>query len=146
MKKFVLMLAAMTTAAITVACADDGCPIDYEKLPAAAREFVAKHFPDAKVALAMAENSRLNRTYEVIFIDGNRIEFNSSGEWKEIDFEYSRVPDSVIPEAMLDFIRQRHPDNFAKEINRDRRKYEIKLDNGIELRFTPDGQFRGYDD
>lgn len=146
MKKNLVLSAAFLFAAMTIACADDARPIDYEKLPATARQFVTQNFPEAKVALAKVESPRWNPSYEVVFIDGTQIEFDASGEWKDVDCKYSQVPDTVIPAKMLDFIRQNHPDNVAKEISRDRRKYEIKLDNGTELRFSRDGQFRGYDD
>lgn len=130
----------------TMALADDDRPISYNELPAATKQFVKTHFPEAKVALTTVESAHWNPQYEVIFTDGTKIEFIASGEWKEIDCKYSRVPESIIPASMMAFIKQHHPDNFVKEIERSKKKYEIKLDNRLELRFDHNGQFRGYDD
>lgn len=146
MKKILTLSAVFLLSAMTIACADDARPIAYEQLPAAAKQFITTYFPDAKVALATVESPRWRPTYEVVFADGTEIDFKGSGEWKDVDCKRAQVPDGVIPAKMLEFVRLNHADNFIVEITRDRREYEIKLNNGIELRFSPDGQFRRYDD
>ena len=144
MKKFIIMLMALMPA--TIALASDDRPITYEQLPAAARTFIEQNFPDAKVALATVESPHWNPTYDVIFTDGTKMEFIASGQWKDVDCKYSRVPDSVIPEKIRAFLAKHHPDSYVKEIERSRSKYEVKLDNGLEVRFDTSGEFRGYDD
>ena len=144
MRKLIIMLMALMPA--TIALASDDKPIDYKELPAAARTFIEKNFPNAKVALATVESPNWNPSYDVIFTDGMKMEFIASGEWKEVNCKYSRVPDSVVPTTILAFIKQHHPDSYVKEIERSKKKYEVKLDNRLELRFDISGQFRGYDD
>ncbi len=142
-KKILIMLMTIMPLA---AMASDDKPISYEELPAAAKTFIQQNFPDAKVALATVESQSWNPTYDVIFTDGTKLEFIASGQWKDIDCKYSRVPDSVIPEKIRAFIAQHNPENYVKEIERDRNNYEVKLDNGLEVRFDINGEFRGYDD
>ncbi len=144
MKKLIIMLMAMMPA--TAALANDDKPITYEELPAAAKTFIEQNFPDAKVALTTVESALWNPTYDVIFTDGTKMEFIASGQWKEVDCKYSRVPESVIPEKIRAFLAQHHPDSYVKEIERGRNKYEVKLDNRLEVCFDINGEFRGYDD
>lgn len=144
MKKLLILLLALMPA--TMALADSDRPIEFRELPAAAQKFIKANFPDSKVALATVESPNWNPTYDVIFSDGMKMEFIASGEWKEIDCKYSRVPEKVIPQKMGDFLKTHHPDNFVKQIERGKNKYELKLDNGLELRFDVNGEFRGYDD
>lgn len=144
MKKLIVLLIALMPAA--AAMAGDDKPIAYNELPAKARTFIEQNFPDAKVALATVESANWNPTYDVIFTDGSKLEFIASGEWKEINCKYSRVPSGVIPESIAAFLNQHHPDNHVVEIERSKRRYEVKLDNRLELRFDINGQFQGYDD
>lgn len=146
MKKLVIMLMALMPATMALAYSDGDRPISYEELPAVSKQFIKTHFPEAKVALATVESPNWNPTYEVIFTDGTKIEFIASGEWKDIDCKYSRIPEGIIPARMLEFLKQHHPDNFVVEIERGKRKYELKLDNRLELTFDHNGEFRGYDD
>jgi hypothetical protein len=149
MKKLIIALAIFLTAT-TVACANesfsDDKPIAYDQLPVTAREFIKTHFPDAKVSLTTVERELWSPNYDVIFTDGTQIEFLDSGEWKNVDCKYSRVPESIIPAAILAHIKQNHPDNFVTEIDKDRRNYEVNLNNHLDLYFSKSGQFLGYDD
>jgi hypothetical protein len=149
MKKLLLTLVIFVAAAST-ACGkglfSDDKPIAFNQLPSSAREFIATHFPAAKVALTTVERELWSPSYEVIFTDGTTIEFLSSGEWKNVDCKYTRLPEGILPTPILAYIKQNHPDNFATEIDRDNRRYEVNLNNHLDLHFTLSGQFRGYDD
>ncbi len=144
MKKLFALLAILP-AFTASAAVDDERPIGFEQLPANSREFIKKHFPEAKVAFATVEG-RLWPTYEVIFTDGAQIEFDSSGEWKEIDCKYSYIPEGVMLPKIVEFYKERFPEARVKEIERDRNGYELRLDNRMELHFDLRGNFRGYDD
>jgi hypothetical protein len=87
-----------------------------------------------------------DRTYEVILADGGSVEFDGDGQWRDIDCKRGRVPQAVIPEAIRDHIAADHSANFVREINRDRRDWEISLDNGLELKFDRRFRLVEYDD
>jgi hypothetical protein len=149
MKKLLITLTILLTTATVVfgeGYISDDRPIAYEQLPTTAKQFIKTHFPEAKVALTTTEREMWGPKYEVIFTDGTKIEFLSSGEWDNIDCKYTRVPDAVIPAAILAFVKQNHPENFITEIDKERIGYEVNLNNSIDLYFTLNGQFRGYDD
>lgn len=144
MKKiFVLLLGAVVTLS---AFAGNDKPIDPEKLPSRAREFITRHFPGADISLATVDRELFDTTYELFFTDGNKIEFDKKGQWKEINCKYSRIPDSALPKEIGRYMAAKHPGRYAKEIDRERNGYEVKLDNGLELKFDLRFRLTGYDD
>ena len=70
---------------------------------------------------------------EVLFVNSVKLEFLGNGEWEEVDCRYQAVPDAIVPPQILTSVRERYPDAKIVEINRDKRDYELKLANGLEL-------------
>ena len=75
----------------------------------------------------------------MVFTNSSKIEFWKDGEWKEIDCKYSTVPSAVIPAQIAQYVSQNYPDTQIVKIDRDKRDYEVKITNGLELTF--DKQF-----
>ncbi len=157
MKKLFVFLFMLLPAA-TLACSDDilydgtgpmadnDRPVGLEGLPAGAREFIATHFGDLKITLATIDREFMDTSYDVIFSDGTHIEFDSRGQWNDIECRGRAVPDGVMLPAIVAFLREHHPDARVRDIERDRRGYEVNLDNRLELSFDLRGNLRGYDD
>jgi hypothetical protein len=144
MKKLFVILLALIPA---VAFADNDRPVGFDGLPAAAQKFIRDHFPDAKTTLATIDRELFDTTYDVIFTDGTQIEFDSRGQWKEIDCPRgSSVPAGVLLPGIASFIAEHYPDARVGDIERDRFGYEVNLSNRAELHFDSKGNFRGYDD
>ncbi len=120
--------------------------IPFKELPSDARNFVNNNFPDLKISYTAKERDFLEVSYKVIFVDGNKLEFNRSGEWKEIDFSFSKIPESAVPKSIRDFIAQQHPEQTIIEIDKEKWNYEVKLNNDIELKFDKNQNFIGLDD
>jgi len=125
--------------------AGDDKPISVDKLPVAAKEFITQHFSGTEISLATMDKELFDTTYEVFFTDGCKVEFGKNGQWTDIDCKYSRVPQSAIPAEIYSFVTTRHPERYIKEIDRDRYDYEIKLDNGLELKFDLNFRLTEYD-
>lgn len=136
------MLALMPAVMVS---ADDR-PSRYENLPAKAKTFIEQNFPEAKVALVTVEDEAWDAQYDVIFTDGNKLEFDKAGEWKEVDCKYTRVPENVLPKRIREHVKANHPDSYVIKIERGWRKYEVKLDNRMELEFDKNGKFMRFDD
>ena len=68
--------------------------------------------------------------------DGTKIEFSRKGNWEEVDCRYSEVPAAVVPAPIANFVSENHPDARVLKIERDRRGYEVKLSNRVELSFN----------
>ena len=135
MKKFLfLALAALTLGSYT-ACADNDRPISVDQLPQKAQQFIKQHFPKEKIAFAKQERDFMEITYEVVFTSSTKVEFTKDGNWKEVDCKYSTVPVAIIPAQIKNYVSQHYPDTSVVQIDRDKRDYEVKLTNGLELTF-----------
>ena len=142
MKKLVLLLVCMFSMS-TVMMADNDKPIQIGQLPTTAQTFITTHFKNAKVALAKQETELFDKSYDVIFTNGEKVEFNKSGEWTEVNCKINGVPDAIVPQAIKDYVKANYPDARILKIERDRHEYEVKLSNRWEITF--DNQMRVID-
>ena len=133
MKKILALLVCLLTS--TGVRADDDRPVRFDQLPAKAQAYVKKYFPQEKVALAKMEKDFFDKKYEVIFANSSKVEFFKDGTWKEVDCKYSTVPEAVIPEAILRYVKATYPDHKVVKIEKEDRGYEAKLANGMKLEF-----------
>lgn len=109
--------------------------ITKDKLPAEAQVFIDTHFPAQKLSFAKEERDFFERSYEVVFADGSKLEFTSKGEWKEVDCRYSEVPIAIIPAAIMEYVLKNFPAEKVLKIERETGNYEVKLSNRYELTF-----------
>lgn len=116
--------------------ADDDKPIQFSELPQTAQQFVKQNFADKKVALAKMESDFFGKNYDVIFVNGDKVEFDRSGNWEKIKCKYSQVPTSLIPNQILVYVRDNYPDSKIIELEKERNTYEAKLSNSWELKFN----------
>lgn len=142
MKKLVLLLVCMFSMS-TVMMADNDKPIQIGQLPTTAQTFITTHFKNAKVALAKQETELFDKSYDVIFTNGEKVEFSKSGEWTEVSCKINGVPDAIVPQAIKDYVKANYPDARILKIERDRHEYEVKLSNRWEITF--DNQMRVID-
>lgn len=140
MKKILLLIASAILLLPRPASADDDRTIAYGQLPAAARELIAAHFDGLRVSRSSVERTLFGREYKVLFSDGTKIEFDKEGAWKEIDCRRGFVPQALIPEAIRAAIDADFDGARVRSIERDRREYDVELENGLDLTF--DLQFR----
>lgn len=134
MKKLVFLLVCLFTLQ-NVALADNDKPIQVNQMPQSAQLFIKKYFADSKVALAKMESDFLYKSYEVIFTNGNKVEFDKKGEWTEVDCKYGSVPRAVVPAAIQKYVASNYQDAKILKIERDNKDYEVKLSNRTELKF-----------
>lgn len=116
--------------------ADDDKPIQFSGLPRTAQQFVMQNFADKKVALAKMESDFFGKNYDVIFVNGDKVEFDRSGNWKKIKCKYSQVPASLVPNSIMVYVRDNYPECKIIELEKEGNTYEAKLSNGWELKFN----------
>ena len=80
MKKLVFFLVCLFTMQVVVA--DNDKPVTFEQLPQAAQSFVKKHFADRNVAFSKMDKDIFDVTYDVMFVNGDKLEFDKQGNWK----------------------------------------------------------------
>jgi hypothetical protein len=146
MKKIYLVIALALAASPALAAQEDDRPVSFDKLPDAAQRLIRDHFPDAQVTLATIDREFMDTSYDVIFTDGTKIEFNSRGEWLEIETRRGFVPEGVLLPGIVSYVKENFPDARVRDIERDRYGFEVNLDNRRELYFDLQGNFRRYDD
>lgn len=134
MKRIILSLVALVMGVGTVFAANDK-PITVDRLPATAKQFISAYFSETNVSYAKMETELFDKNYEVVFTNGNKVEFDKKGEWKDVDCKFTQVPDGIIPQQIKNYIAANYGETKIVEIDRNSRKYEIKLSNGLELTF-----------
>ena len=135
MKKIFIAFACVI-ALVTTACADNYKPISHDQLPEKAQAFISTYFPDSKVSLVRKETDVMELSYDVIFTDGSKVEFDSKGNWTEVDCLTRSVPAGIVPEAISKVINEYYPNVQAIKIERDQREIDVKLSNRVELTFN----------
>ena len=140
-KLFIYSLLLLLSASVSVSVsAHIGRPIEQRELPAPARQFIEKYFPNTVLTLARVEGvSIMHREYEVVLSDATRIEFRGNGEWQQVDSR-EPLPQGIVPRQIESYVAERFQHERIVGIERDRRSYEVALDSGVELRF--DSSFR----
>ena len=119
-----------------VAWAGNDKPIQVSDMPKAAQLFIKNHFADLSVAMAKVETDFLDKNYDVVFTNGNKVEFDKKGNWTNVDCEHTQVPVAILPEAIRQYVAKNYPDAKVLKIElTDRKGYDVELSNGFELEF-----------
>ena len=120
----------------TVAVADNDKVIETEQLPAAARTTLSKYFRGKEIAVVTMDTEMFGKSYDVVFADGDKIEFNKKGEWKEIKCKNSSVPANLVPTKIMYQVKKRYPAQKIIGMEIDKDGYEVKLSSGLEIKFN----------
>ena len=141
MKKLGLFLLMAVVMCMSVK-ADDDRVITYQQLPQSAQEFLKQHFSKLVPLVVTMDWD----DYTIMYESGEKIEFNKQGEWKDIDCRASHVPAVLIPQQIKSSVQQSFPGTTIIKIDRNRRGYEVKLNNGLEVEFSRNFQVIDIDD
>ncbi len=114
--------------------------IDLNNIPAEIKNYVSTHFPENKIIQIIEDKDGLELTIDVTMQDGTFLEFNRKKEIIDIESR-TKLPDSVIPTNILDYVNANYASNFIIGWELDDRNQQIKLDNGLDLEFTMNGDF-----
>ena len=119
MKRLLFILLSMMSVSAALRAGNEIRTTDPQKLPATAREFIATHFPDTRIALIKIdrEGGRTD-SYDVLLENGSDLEFDRRGQWTEIEAERPVV-----------------------KLDRDRRGYGVARSDGTDLEFNVRGDF-----
>ena len=143
MKKIMMISAALFLFA-ALAIADDK-PIAADLLPEAARTFLKANYPSENILYASKEDDLIYPDYSVALENGVRLEFYNDGAFKSIESR-DGVPAGLIPVQIVEFVKVRCPDAFFVEYEVDRRHFDVKLSNRIELKFNKNYNLMEIDD
>lgn len=143
MKLFGCLFAVITLATTLMSCSDnDDKTIPSSELPEAAKTFVSTYYPDVQIILAQKEKHE----YDITLGNGHTIEFDLSGEWKDVDAPLGQtIPSGFYPAAIDNYISQNAPEFGINEISRIAEGYEVELTDGQEIIFNSEGEFVRFD-
>lgn len=142
MKKRMLMLLALVLTMCMPMMADNDRVITFDQLPIQAQTLLKKNFAD-KVPLIVTVDFD---DYKVMYQSGEKVEFDKKGNWKELECKTSAVPTALIPDEIKAKVKTTFPDATIIKLGRDRRGFDVKLNNGMELEFDKKFQIVEIDD
>ena len=135
MKRLAFLFVCMFMLNLVALAAHDK-PIKFEEMPKQAQQFVNKYFAQQSVALIKMETDFMSKSYDVIFTNGDKVEFDKRGHWTKIECEQSAVPTELIPDTILGYVQKQYPSAKVLKIEKtDRKGYEIDLSNGVDIEF-----------
>lgn len=133
MKKIMTITAAVFFFA-AIASADDR-HVDVNRLPETIKTFLNTNYPSVQILYSTKDDDLIRPEYNVALENGVKLEFHNDGTLKQIEAK-DGVPSSLIPAQIVQFVNGRYPDAHVTAYEVDRRHYEIKLSNRLELKFS----------
>nr|WP_295921636.1 PepSY-like domain-containing protein [uncultured Dyadobacter sp.] len=144
MKKLALFL---TFLLFVVTACDKEKVVDEADLPVNARDYIEAHFPGSRISQVVKDRDDLETSYDVILDNQVKLEFDKKGEVYSIESRrIEKLPDTVIPLKVLEYVQKNYPDAFITDWDKDRTDQEIRLSNNKELVFNLAGTFLRIDD
>ncbi|MET3537984.1 PepSY-like domain-containing protein [Chryseobacterium limigenitum] len=121
--------------------------ISTSQLPKTAKNFLAANFKGVTTS-SVIEDSEIFGVdeYKVRLTNGMKVDFDSKGNWKEVDGEHQKVPYGFIPATIRNYVAKSFPNTHIIKIERKSWSYKAELSNGIDLEFDRNGNFKRIDD
>ena len=135
MKK--LMLATLATLAVVLGVV--AAEITTKQLPQPAQEFIKEYFAKDQVKKIRMHRHHSGNTYNVLFTDGSKINFDSKGQWTKINLRNDSIPVEIIPEYITTYVWEQYPNMLIMSIEQEGQGHEVELSDGTELTFNPKG-------
>ncbi|MDE6485730.1 MAG: PepSY-like domain-containing protein [Duncaniella sp.] len=140
--KFVPLLFAAVAAMALWSCSDDDNFVPADELPVTARSFLSTYYPQAKVVTVEMDGG----VYKAVLTNGHQVEFNSAGEWTDVEAPAGQtIPSGFYPADIDSYVAENFPGSGINEISVTMLGYDVDLVTGIELMFSPTGEFIGVD-
>ncbi|MBQ5993434.1 MAG: PepSY-like domain-containing protein [Bacteroidales bacterium] len=139
MKKYLLVLMSFIAMSAFVSCDRVVSP---DKLPAQAKQFIAAHFNGVDVLSVRKDGFQ----YDAVLFDGTELEFTHGGQWIKVDCGLNPLPEGILPANTAKYLASRFPMNFATHVKYEHKRYEVELNNELDLVFDKNGNFMGADD
>lgn len=141
----ILLVAVAAVAIFSLTSCDKEKVLSEDKTPEEITEYVDTHFPGLKIIQIVEDRDGFNKSYEVLLEGNIKLEFNRKKEIIEIESS-EKLPDSVIPEKIRDYVTENFPDNYIIQWEIEDKHQQVELDNKLEIEFTMDGEFIRIDD
>ncbi len=135
MKKIISTFFALCAISMIAWAAD----VSLRQLPQQAQEFIGKYFAKDQIKKIRAHHHRTGQSYNVLFTDGSKVNFDSHGHWTKIKLRGDSIPVEIIPEYITTYVWDAYPDVMIMSIEQEGTAHEVELSDGTELTFDPKG-------
>lgn len=143
MKRLLLIF----TVLLCLTSCEEIVPITQEELPQTSQMFINQYFEDDVVDIAICEKDFLCKDYKVLLASGFQVKFKGNGTCKEVDCKPLPIPEAIIPSTALEYIKTTFPNNFVVSYElKGCKRFQLELNNDIEIIFDSNGQFIKMDD
>ena len=139
MKKIFVILMSVIAMSAFVSC---DRTVSSDKLPDKAKQFIAANFSGTEVLSVRKDGFQ----YDVLLLDGTDMEFKHNGQWIKVDCGLNPLPEGVLPANTAKYLAAKFPMNFATHVKYEHKRYEVELNNDLDLVFDKNGNFMGADD
>ncbi|MDR2472495.1 MAG: PepSY-like domain-containing protein [Tannerella sp.] len=149
MKTIIFFAGLFLIAAVVFQSCENEEAITTNELPQMSREFLNTHFRGVEVSLIIRDKEAFSTDYTVHLANGFEVDFLKSGDWDDVDGHLKPIPESVLtllPDGINTYLSGQFAEAKIVEVNKENYGYEIELSNGLDIRFSKDGAFRGIDD
>lgn len=119
-------------------CLSEEIIISPNELPDNIKTFVQKYFPGTSIMYAEIDYNE----YDIRLNSGAEIEFEKSGEWKEIK-AYQNFPTELLPKSAVQAIKKTYPSAFIIKAEKIWHGFEIKTNNMMEIYVDSKGNILG---
>lgn len=118
-------------------------------LPGTAQDFINQHFSEVTVnEVKEYSNWQIweDEKYEVRLSNGIELDFDENGNIIEIDTQNNEaIPMSALPAQVSSYLQTNHADAQVIGWERSDNEQEVELNNGVEVEFDAEGNFRRLD-
>lgn len=140
MRRLNVFLVALMVSMGALYADNDRIVKDINELPEQSRSFLSSYYKNIPVShIRIEKNLLFVESYDVILTDGTKIEFQRSGEWKEVKGTPQSIPAEIVPAYIQSYVRDHFAGSEIYCIDKDSDDIEVDLTNGIELRFDLKG-------
>lgn len=121
--------------------------ISQNQLPQIAKNFLSQHFKGIAAGSIIEDRGIYGvDEYKAHLANGMKVEFDSKGNWKEVDGEHQKLPYGFIPATIRNYVAKNFPNTNIVKIEKERWSYKTELSSGVDLEFDKNGNFKRIDD
>jgi len=112
-------------------------PVNPTELPVAILSYIQQNYPAASITKVELSGN----VYEVYLNNGIELYFNQNGEFLGFQMDDLIISINELPQAILDYVAVNYPNQTIVKAEIDDNRYEVELNNEIELYFDLNGNF-----
>ncbi len=142
MKKWMFIFASLFCMLIIQSCDKDKV-ISYSDLPANAKVFIDTYFPSTDVLYAEKKKEGGKTVYDATLSDGTELEFDSSGNWIEIDCNYRAIPSGILPANITSYLNENFANSVICKVDKSYGRYDVYTTFGTRIVFSAEGIYIG---